>query len=218
MFAANVTAMYPPITNWSHSECSTQMWPQCAQQSKIGHILNVPCYVITFCLYQNMLITFRIYPKCYHNVFGVIIHNGSQMRPIFGVNAGYILNVADFPMFSACVQNVPSPSIWVYWGHMTGYIPNVTSTCPAITLNSHSWVHFECCWFLTTGHIVVASVLNIQNVTDLWLVGTLGLHWQQTFKMCPIFNHWTHCGCMSSEHSKCAQFLIAGYIVIKCCL
>ena len=187
MFAANATLMYPAITNWSHFECSTQMQPQCAQQSKIGHILNVPCYVITFCLYQNMLNTFRMYPKCYHNVFGIIICNGSQMCSIFGVNVGYILNVADFPMFSACVQNVPSPSIWVYWGHMTGYILNVTSTCPAITLNSHSWVHFECCRFLTAGHIVVASVSNIQNVTNLWLLGTLRLHWKANIQNVPNF-------------------------------
>jgi len=36
--------------------------------------------------------------------------------------------------------------------------------------------------------------------------------------MFPAFNCWAHCGHMTGEHSKCAQLLIAGHIVIKWCL
>ena len=68
-------------------------------------------------------------------------------------------------MWSPCIP-------WAHWSHMAGYILNVISICPLGTLYSHNWVHFECIWFLPTGHIVITYWLDsqcIQHVpTDYW--------------------------------------------------
>ena len=97
---------------------------------------------------------------------------------------------------------------------MTGYILKALNIYPITTLNSHLWVYFKCAQFFTTGCIVI-------TLGQSFKMGAI-CNWQAHFghsgskhSDCAQFlTLWTHCG----EHSKCTQFLITGYIVVKCCL
>ena len=83
-------------------------------------------------------------------------------------STGYMVNtfwmLLIFPMCFTCNRNVSGTCIWVHWGHMTGYILNAINNYPLITLNSHFWAHFECIWFLPTGHIMITCWLDPQCV------------------------------------------------------
>ena len=117
-----------------------------------------------------MLITFRMCPKCNHNVPTDNIQNVISMWLGFWPNGSNILNIVDLSnvlsMCSQCAQ-------WVKLG----------------TLRSHDWAHSECDHHLPSGYIEFKFVGTFWMWSTFYPLGTLwtlGACTHNVLPMCPL--------------------------------
>jgi len=82
-----------PNTHWVHGkniESAVNMWLQCAQQSNVEHILNIPCHVTPICPVGTCWVHFECAQPCDSNVpsgqtIGHILNVPSHVTPMYPV-------------------------------------------------------------------------------------------------------------------------------------